>query len=106
MNITVSDINFGVRVPKVKPKKIELPDFFRDSELFDSSKDKVTDEYFKYGVDDIHAGINKINEEKDISQEILERSYEYYPPYNDVVKLYEENTHYDDSLPDIFEHIR
>ena len=61
MNNSVSSVNFAAkaRLPKVKSfktevvKKNELPDFFRDRELFDPAKDKVTDEYSQYDVDDL-----------------------------------------------------
>jgi hypothetical protein len=60
MNINPIGINFGTKVIKPKVQNLkqikeieeELPDFFRDRELFDPAKDRVTTDYLKYQKDD------------------------------------------------------
>lgn len=60
MKVNLSTVEQKVRtflpdMPKYKQVKVkegELPDFFRDSELFDPKKDKITEGYFKYDTDD------------------------------------------------------
>lgn len=57
--MSISAISFGgtrsINQLSKKTKKIkdELPDFFRDKELFDPKKDIVTDEYFEYNPSDV-----------------------------------------------------
>ncbi|GEM_PF-5340792 len=57
--MAISAISFsGVRSVNKFPKKAkkikeEMPDFFRDKELFDLKKDVVSDEYFEYNPSDV-----------------------------------------------------
>jgi len=58
MNNRISNISFQAKPVREIPKKIreiksEMPDFFRDSELFDSEKDMVTNGYFRYNKEDV-----------------------------------------------------
>lgn len=45
------------KIPKVKEEP--LPDFFRDNELFDSKKDKLTIDYYRYDVHDFDVHVPK-----------------------------------------------
>lgn len=107
MNTKSVGINFCARVPKIKPAKVKRPDFFRDSELFNPKKDRLTHDYFRYEVDDNSAGINKLFDDFDFSENARTGYCNSLPAYDELVYLYQKGDIFESSeLPNIFEKIK
>lgn len=81
MNINPIGINFGTKVIKPKVQNLkqikeieeELPDFFRDRELFNPAKDRITTDYFKYEQNDYPVHVSR----RDLAYDIIadDKSY-------------------------------
>lgn len=102
MNTTISNTSFGAKVinkipVKFREIKAEKPDFFRDYELFDETKDCLTRGYSRYDIHDIPAKGGR-----------RQAGFPFFDdmPYQEVVDLYTSDAARDmESVPGMFEKI-
>lgn len=103
MNTTISNTSFGAKVINKIPVKFreveeKMPDFFRDSELFDPAKDCLTRGYSRYDANDLP--IRVVHHRK--GGEPLPDGL----PYQEVVNLYtSDEARFYESVPGMFEKI-
>ena len=102
MNTTISNTSFCAKVKtklpvKFKEIKAQKPDFFRDSELFNTEKDCLNEGYFRYDINDLPAKGGR-----------RESGFPFMHgmPYKKVVDLYTSDAARDmESVPGMFEKI-
>lgn len=112
MNINATSINFGIKAPKISPKNIKvkeepLPDFFRDSELFDPNKDSITRGYITYDHNDLPIGTKKPFGRHNSELPSWGKIYPDEIPYAEVVERYEEGMWNEtDEIPGLLDIVR